>query len=333
MTTPLAPSTEWREDIAADEEQRFAEYAERVVRLQSERSKRYGPGRGLHRLAHLGLQATLEVKDQLPEAARFGLFAQPASYEVHVRISNGAADRKPGREPDIRGFSLRTLGVNGTSALGDFPAVSQDFLLINSPVFAFPKSDEFADMLPHAVAGKWPLIKYFIGRYGFLGGLKRVGKLVKSLKRPFSGFATETFHSAAPMACGPYAVKVRLVPVNNGAPNPGAADDWAKDVTDRLRTGPLQFDLQLQFFVNESITPIEDASVLWPEEKSPFVTVAQLHIPQQDAQSAEGKALAEKIEAEPFDPWAGLREHRPLGDVMRARKVVYFASQKNRGLH
>ena len=29
--------------------------------------------------------------------------------------------------------------------------------------------------------------------------------------------------------------------------------------------------------------------------------------------------------------WHALVEHRPLGEVMRARKVAYYASQQNRG--
>jgi hypothetical protein len=37
------------------------------------------------------------------------------------------------------------------------------------------------------------------------------------------------------------------------------------------------------------------------------------------------------VEAAIFDPWGALMEHRPLGDVMRARKVVYYASEKERG--
>jgi hypothetical protein len=32
-----------------------------------------------------------------------------------------------------------------------------------------------------------------------------------------------------------------------------------------------------------------------------------------------------------FDPWSGLLAHRPLGEVMRARKVAYLVSQKGRG--
>ncbi len=66
----------------------------------------------------------------------------------------------------------------------------------------------------------------------------------------------------------------------------------------------------------------------WP---TPYVTVARLTLPQQDTQSKAGQALAVQIEAGVFDPWQALAAHRPLGDVMRARKVVYFESQKGRG--
>lgn len=86
--------------------------------------------------------------------------------------------------------------------------------------------------------------------------------------------------------------------------------------------------MQLQPFVSEILTPIEDASVNW---SSPYTTVARLTLPQQDTASAKGQALCKKAEASVFDPWEALAAHRPLGDVQRARKVVYFVSQQGRG--
>ncbi len=79
--------------------------------------------------------------------------------------------------------------------------------------------------------------------------------------------------------------------------------------------------------MNEATTPIEDASVDWP---TAYTTVARLTLPRQD--TALDAALAKQVEAAVFDPWQALAAHRPLGDVMRARRVVYFASQKGRGV-
>jgi len=64
---------------------------------------------------------------------------------------------------------------------------------------------------------------------------------------------------------------------------------------------------------------------------SPYSTVARLTLPCQDCAGAAGQALLSQVEATVFDPWQALAAHRPLGNVQRARKVVYFESQKGRG--
>jgi hypothetical protein len=230
--------------------------------------------------------------------------------------------------PDIRGFSIRVLGVQGESALGNGPARSQDFTLINQEAFSFAGSSEFIDFVAAAARGNGELIKYIFRRYGPLGGTKQLAKVIRTASKPFSGFATETLFSTLPMACGPYAVRVRLVPSGtNGLAAQDARDDWGADFAARLASGPLHWDLQLQYFASEALTPIEDASVNWP---TPYTTVARLMLPRQDLATDEAKAHAERVEAGVFDPWQALAEHRPLGDVQRARKVVYFASQQGR---
>jgi hypothetical protein len=325
----MKPSTHWHEKITADEVERFAAYGTQFVELQARKSKRYGNGRALHRKQITAAQGRLQVLSDVPEFARHGLFQKPGDFEVWVRLSNGGMDRAPDAMPDIRGFAMRVLGVTGDSALGNGPAVSQDFTLINQPQFAFPRSDEFVDFVVAAAAGKGALLKFLIKRYGFLGGPLRLVQMIKSLAKPFGGFATENLFTAVPMACGPFAVRARLVPAaGNGSATPGAKRDWSADFSARLRQQSLEWDLQLQPFVSEEVTPIEDASVNWP---SPYTTVARLRLPVQDTASAEGAAFCKTVEGAVFDPWQALAAHRPLGDVQRARKVVYFASQKARG--
>ena len=330
MSPSFTPSTDWREQVAADEAERFAGYGKLFAEIQQRKSKRQGVGRALHRKQLTAAQGRLEVAAELPEFARHGLFATPgAGFDVWLRLSNGGLDRAPDRTPDIRGFALRALGVTGDSALGNGPAVSQDFTLINQSAFGFPRSEEFVAFVAAAAEGKGALLKYLVGRYGLLGGPARLLRMLKTIGKPFGGFASESFYSAVPMACGPYAVRVRLVPLpGNGAATPGASRDWGADFAARLKGQSLHWDLQLQPYVSEALTPIEDASVDWP---SPYSTVARLSLPAQDCTAAAGQALAQQVEASVFDPWQALAQHRPLGDVQRARKVVYFASQKGRG--
>lgn len=318
------PGTAWQERIAADEVQRYEGYARIFADIQRRKSARYGTGRALHRKQLTAARGELRVLPDLPEFARQGLFAAPVSYEVLLRLSNGGLDKASDKMPDIRGFSFKVLGLHGDSALGNGPAQSQDFTLINQEKFAFTGSAEFVDFVEAASHGNGALLKFLFRRYGFVGGPLQLSKMIRIAGKPFKGFATETFFSSVPMACGPYAVRVRLLPAaSNGPAAPDASKDWGADFSQRLASAALQYELQLQPFVDEKTTPIEDASVNWP---TPYTTVALLTLPQQ----AASPALLAQAETSVFDPWQALAQHRPLGDVQRARKVVYFQSQQGR---
>jgi hypothetical protein len=322
------PNTTWKERVSADEAERHAGYARDFADIQRAKSARYGKGRALHRKQQLGLAGSFEVFASLPSHAQHGLFARPGTYEAWVRLSNGGMDRLPDRKPDVRGFALKVKGLSGQGALGA-PTDAQDFLLINHAAFAFAGPDEFIGLVKHMAKGPGAMFAYLFSRYGVFGALGLMKRFAKKFNAPFTGFATEDFHSAAPIACGPYAARVRLLRASS-EPRPGASGDWAGDFMRRLALDALRFELQLQFFVDEQRTPIEDASVDWPEDVAPYVTVGVLTLPPQDHSSSEGRRLAEQIEAAAFDPWIALAEHRPLGEVMRARKVVYYQSQQGR---
>ncbi|TFY97619.1 catalase [Ramlibacter humi] len=328
MPSMPGPSTRWAEKVEPDEEQRFARYGELFRQIQEGRAKRWGAGRTLHRKQLVVAHGSLEVLDGLAPYAKYGLFAEPRDYEVVVRLSNGGLDNAPDRVPDIRGFAIRVMGVQGLSALGG-EATTQDFTLINQEAFAFPRAEEFVEFVNAASQGNGALFRHVLRRYGVLGAPKRLAGMLKTVARPFSGFATEKLYSTLPMANGPYAVRVRLVPADtNGPSHLGARSDWGGDFCERLRKHPLHWDMQLQYFANEKLTPIEDASVNWP---TPYTTVARLMLPRQDPHCESGVALAREVEGGVIDPWRGLAEHRPLGEVQRARKAIYYISQQGRG--
>ncbi|MGC4937517.1 hypothetical protein [Kribbella sp. DT2] len=311
------PSVEWQEVVGADEEERHRRQAELFVAMQARKSEKYGNGRALHRKQVAALRATLTVPGDLPEHARQGLFRVPDKYDVWVRLSNGGFNRAADGVPDVRGFSLKVLGVSGPAALGG-EAVSQDFALINHEKFSSATSEDFSTIVTTAGQTKGQLLLSLVKQPGLIPRLQHVSA---ALKEPFSGFATQDFFSAAPISFGPYAVRVRLRALA-GYPHPDA-EDWAADVYDRLSTAALAYDVQVQFFVDEQRTPIEDASAVWD---APYETVGRLTVGRQKPD----EAFAEEVEAAVFDPWNAKAEHRPLGEVMRARKVAYFASQQQR---
>jgi len=325
-----APSTGWQERIAPDEAERHAAAAEAFVTMQRAKSARFGEGRALHRKPLLALRATLTVPASLPEPARHGLFAQAGEHEVWVRLSNGGPDVQSDRRPDVRGFSLRIWGANGPAALGG-ETDHQDFALINLPAFAFADSVPFVSLVLAMAKGPAALLPWALRTYGPIGmfpALKRLGKL---FSRRFTGFATEAFFSATPIACGPYAARVRVLPPAGLQAAATKPQRWGDELLGRLAQGPLEYRLQLQFFVDETRTPIEDASVDWPEAVAPYVDVGVLRLLSPKGGTAD-EAFTTQVERSVFDPWQALMAHRPLGEVMRARKVVYFASQKERGV-
>ncbi len=323
-----SPSTQWQEDVSADEQERHDQFAKTIAGIQHRINGKYGAGRAFHRKAVMAARAIVQVHGDLPEPAAHGLFAQPGTYDAVVRMSNGALVPQRDAIPDIRGFALSVRGITGPAALGG-TTDRQDFLLINRPVFGFRTSEEFAEVVPVSVQGQTALLKYFISKYGPWKGPLEAAKLTKDVLKPFSGFATATFHSAAPIKVGPYAARVRLTSRQDDR-HLAAQLDFSNEVRERVKNSDLEYDLALQFFVDDSATPIEDGTVDWSTDVSPYVTVARVTLPQQDVESHAGAEFAEAVEADAFDPWAALAEHRPLGEIMRARKVAYYASQQER---
>lgn len=316
------PSTDWQERIAPDEEAHLERVAAVINALQRNRSAKYGPGRALHRKQLLATTGTLEVLDGLPDAARHGLFAAPGSHRVLARFSNGSPEMQSNRIPDIRGLAIKVFDAGGPSALGG-TADHQDFLLINQDRAPTRDSREFVEFMAAATAGPMQALTHLFARYGLSGGYSRTRELFAMLGRKFNGFAAERFNTAVPLCCGPYAVKLRLKPVGNPPPSARFRDIVA-DLRERLAIGPLRWDIELQFFVDEATTPIEDASKAWPDSETTIVTVARLSL------DPASDAAAKQADAARFDPWGGLAAHRPLGEVMRARKAAYHASQQGR---
>ena len=85
-----------------------------------------------------------------------------------------------------------------------------------------------------------------------------------------------------------------------------------------------EWEVRVQLATDPQKMPIEDATILWPEEESPYVTVGHLRA---EPQVGWSRALSGLIDdGMAFSPWHGLAAHRPLGAIMRARKPAYEMS-------
>ena len=314
----------WKETIAADEDQRFGLYAERIVTLQKKNGAGGALRRGLHAKGHGILEASFEVAADVPEQARHGLFAKPGTYEALVRFSNGSGKVQADKVGDVRGIAVKVLGVTGKKVLGDAP--TQDFLGVLSPMLPFKDADEFMAVV-WAIRSPPLALFRLIGAFGF-GAFPLVKKLAAGLRLPPATLSGKRFFSAAPIQCGPHAIRFSFTPEAAAADALTVTQDmYGEDLAARLARGPIAYEMSVQFYVDDTKTPIEDTSIDWD---SPYVRVGKLVIAKQDVRSDRGRKLNERGEKLSFDPWHALVEHKPLGGIMRARKHADFAAMQAR---
>ncbi|MFO0677651.1 MAG: hypothetical protein U0169_14040 [Polyangiaceae bacterium] len=315
----------WKETIAPDETTRFEAIASELRDLQKGRATAGHTPRGLHEKQHVGAVGEFVAGD-VPVAMRVGPFQPGAKFPLYARFSNGAPAAQHDGTTDIRGFALKLVGVPGKKLIpGLEDKKTQDFLFIQSPSTPFASPDEFMTFLRHAAKGQALLLPRLVGALGFGRTLKLLKGLAGMPK--VASYATSPFYSGAALRMGEGAARLALLPTAtpDGSKASGS-DGLREDLVRRLAAGPMVHRLCAQPYVDDTRTPIEDASVRWTEEASPFVELGRVTIFRQDVTSARGKEIHELVTKLSFDPWHAVPELRPLGAVMRARNVAYRES-------
>jgi hypothetical protein len=74
--------------------------------------------------------------------------------------------------------------------------------------------------------------------------------------------------------------------------------------------------------------PIEDASVRWSEDESPYRTAATISIPAQDRYGPARRVYGDEILS--FNPGHAIVEPQPLGSIQLVRRPVYGDSSHER---
>jgi hypothetical protein len=330
-----SPSTAWREVVEADEQTLFAGLAREITARQKEVAAETGGPlrRGFHAKLHAGLIAEFEVLGDLPEHARFGVFSAPRIFPAVVRFSNGEPAPQPDKRHEPRGIAIKLIGVTGPKLLpGQENAVTQDFLATSHSVTSTVRNARQFMAFIEAERNHWTMIVTLaraVGAGEALRILKALGSTVVLSK--VRSMATEQYSSTAPIKLGPYAVKfiVRPAAGTEATTSRPLTDNFLRDdLADRLRKADIVLDFLVQFYVDDTRTPIEDTSVAWD---GPLLKVAQVRILSCDLDNPETRALSEAVNKLSFSPWHATDDHRPLGNVMRARRVAYEASSILRG--
>lgn len=291
-----------------------------TARLKAKMVKDYPTGimrRDAHPKMHGLVKAEFTVEADLPEALRVGLFKESNTYQAWIRFSNASGSISSDKDNDIRGMAIKLMGVPGDKILEtERHEQTHDFLLISANHFVTKDVAEF-DALVSALTGSLlAKLRFFLGHW------RVVWSLLRTMRRHANPLQIRYF-SATPYLFGDLAVKYSAIPhveTPDDLPLQPAADFLRQAMVRQLQMGDALFDFAVQVQTNAEKMPIEDPGVEWPESLSPFHKVATIRILQQafatEAQNAFGEHLS-------FTPWHALAEHRPLGGINRARKVVY----------
>jgi hypothetical protein len=312
-----------------------------VRAVRDAHAKGYGLARG-----------EVEILDGVPAEYAQGIYARPGRHEAMVRFSNGShqtgADALLG---NVCGLGLKLFGIDGPTLLEDEPdSHTFDYAMMNYPIF-------FANTVEHYVfihelvlfAGPPPCDEtpemararshQFL--HNFLTGMGKLpperwawdelGAFLALAQVKPENLLLSTYWTMGAVRHGAYIAKVRVAPVQECADRvvwrvfdpANAPDIFRPGLVTELRERAFEFDIQVQLCVDLEHMPVEDLTVAWSETLSPFVTVAKLRLPLQDI---EGDDNFEKMDATSMTPWRCTEDHRPLGNIQRARKEVYRQS-------
>lgn len=272
------------------------------------------------------VRANFEVLPDLDDELQQGIFSNPRTYRSWVRFA-GPGPFAPADLDDngILSMSIKLMGVEGKTLLDDEQS-TQDFTAISAPTFTTPNIVENLKLQRHI--GNGTPVLYFINPLDphFLDAIMQ-GVYSRAHANPLE----LQYYSCVPYLHGEgQAVKYSMRPSDppeSEIPSQPGPNYLREAMADTLREREVCFDFLVQLQTDPSRMPIENASVIWPEELSPYRKVATLRIPVQEFDSPEQMAFVRNLS---FNPWHSLPEHRPLGNQNRGRKQIYLELSKFR---
>ena len=325
------------ERVAPDEDATISGILASQKRLHARNLQTCGhPVRASHGKMHGAAVGELHVLPNLPPWLRQGLFAEVARYPVVARLANVPGEIASDAVATQRGFSFKVIGVPGAMLPEHAGEVTQDFVLDSGDRFAAGTARQF--LANHRVLEHGPQIPdrvkaaaSSVARAGN-AALEAVGAgsaMLDFFGHPRVHPLAEAYFSQAPLRFGDYIAKLAVVPVGpaqralvDDAPDTARDPDALRTATvGYLRDHAAEFDVRVQLCTDLDRMPVEDASVAWPEEASPYQTVARLRFPRQEAFSPERRAYVDA--ALSFCVSHSLAAHRPLGSINRARRRAY----------
>ena len=319
--------------------------------------KRYPEGtqilRGVHAKSHGCVRAEFQVLPDLDAERRVGLFKHPGkTFDAWIRFSNAAVlvepDLKNGQNGS-RGMAIKVLNAEGEFLYDDSGQKNQDFLMINTPAFAFANVTDYLRLTQILVKHNDDPAAFFAPLQMPVEGVtekqkQRIARSFQVLKeiqsQPVANPLEVPYFSASPFLFGgdrvmQFSVRPKGELKEQVLPEAPTDNYLNEALTASLALDqPIAFDFCVQVKGTENLEElqIENATAAWDWSAGncDIKTVARITIPAPQPE-INTPTYREECEKRLFTPWHSHKDHRPLGGINRLRKMVYFASAKHRG--
>jgi len=286
-----------------------------------------------------------------------GLLAKPKQYPVWLRFANGAFSVKNDYEPDTRSMSIKVIGVEGERLAQSHELKTQDIIVHNANNFFVLTIKYYYSFFVSIYRSGLSSFLKLSPLLWLLLHPKQFSLLKNGFKRVPKSLLTQSYWSGSAFSLGlksdfdptnpgivpveyPAVIKFAFTPVSSQSPHQqipfesrpeselklakalGSDDNYYReDLIQSLAKPDAEYcwDFQIQFQTSPEM-PIDDATVVWKEEESPFFTVGRLTVKHQNVRSPQEDDFGENLR---FSVWNGLAVHRPVGAINRLRSIVY----------
>ena len=341
------------ETIAPDEHVTFDELSRTMQHITRHMAARYRHAyRPVHAKSHGALVGTLQALPNLPEPLSQGLFALAGTHPVILRFSTNPGDMLADSVSSPRGLAIKGLKVDGPRVASDPGGSTQDFVCITTNAFSAPDPKGFlAQIRTFDKALDTPEeVKHLVSvsaraANAVLKAVHLPSATLEGIGASSTHILGESFSTVAPLRFGRYVAKLGFAPGSESLKQlTGKAVDLGADynaladlIKQFFRHQTAVWDVKAQLALapeqpgmdeKDKDFPIEVADKVWPEDKSPWQTVARITVEPQDTYSDARQLFVD--ERLSFNPWHALEAHRPLGGVMRSRLKAYEEAIKYR---
>ncbi len=354
------------EIIPNDEASKIVDIAKKTMQLQNKRATIFAEAqdgqklRGVHPKSHGCVVGDFVINKKLDPEFQVGLFSKPGKkYKSLIRFSNASVRLSPdleNGENGSRGMAIKIFEINGNVLVSDKGKNNQDFLMINTPGFAFPNVQSYqrlTNALLESASGADPSAAFTPASDWIdedLVNLKKTVEAIGKIKLKTVNNPLEVqYFAAAPSSFGNDRVmKFSAEPCGGEKPQKAfssttkVSENYLNEalVSTMNQDKNICIDLKIQVIGIDQVKAdrvkndgrgdiIEDATREWDEKEIPFISVAKITIPTSQTMDLSSP-IQQECKLKSFNPWHSHTEHKPLGGINRLRKPVYINSAGNR---